>query len=76
VATAAEVQAKGSCKIVKVRMSLVLECLARTPCGSATGWGGRIMFLSHVASLGVDAMVSVSVRALGCVSMSRIHTRI
>jgi hypothetical protein len=65
-----EVQAKGSCKGVKVRMSLVLEYPALMPCGSATGQGGVMMFLSHAALLGIDAMVSMSVRALGCISIS------
>ena len=34
------------------------------------------MFSPHAASLGVDAAVSVSVRALGCVSTSRIQARV
>ena len=74
--TNAEVRAKGSFEGVEVRTSLVLEWLVLTLCGSATGWGCEMTFSSHAASLGVDAIVSASVRALGCVSMSRILARI
>ncbi len=48
-----------------MRTSLVLEWLVLTLCGSATGWGCGMTLSSHAVSFGVDAMVSVSVMALG-----------
>jgi len=57
-------------------MTLLLEWPILTLCGSVTGWGGGMMFLSHVASLGVDAIMSVSVSALACVSTCRMQARI
>jgi hypothetical protein len=57
-------------------MTLLIEWPILTLCSSATGWGGGMMFSSHVGSLGVDAIVSVSVSALGCVSTCQMQARI
>jgi hypothetical protein len=76
VGAAAAVLQEGSCKYVKVRRTSVPESLALTLCGSTTGWMGGMMCSSHGASLGGDAMVSKSVRALGRVSTSRKQGRI